>query len=172
MDRWLLPCSPLLPKVFPSTQDGLRGIRHTPGPAGTTTPHTDPPPRLHPLGTNWRPWRLKLKLTITPERWATRQKLSPSLGRQCTWAEVHGTGGLVATLAVSGLGRRRATRPRESASAREATHCVVGTTGTRCCWHYWALQKGHFVLWALQKGHIVLWALQKGHTVLWVGLGA
>ena len=46
-----------------------------------------------------------------PQKWVARQKLLPSLGRQCIWAELHQTGGLSATLAVNRLGCCHATWP-------------------------------------------------------------
>ena len=79
----------------------------------TTTSQTDPPQRLHLLGANWRPWHLNLKLSLSQKGVVARQKVSPNLERQCiSWAELHETGGLSATLAVNLLGRCRATRPK------------------------------------------------------------
>ena len=55
-----------------------------------TTSQTDPPPRLHLLGGNWRPWHLKSKLSLS-------QKVGCMHGRscheiwgvsQCIWAEL------------------------------------------------------------------------------------
>ena len=54
---------------------------------------------------------LKIKTVTIPKRWSAWQKLSPSLGCQCIWAELHETGRLSATLAVKMLGYCRAARP-------------------------------------------------------------
>ena len=83
-----------------------------PGLGCTTTSQTNPPARLHMSGANWRPWHLQLKLSVSQKVAVARQKLSPNLGRQCIWAELHETGGLPASLAVNRLGRCRATRHR------------------------------------------------------------
>ena len=64
---------------------------------------TDPPPRLHLLGANWRPWHLQLKLPLSQKVGCTAEIVT-DLGRQCIWAELHGTGGLSATLAVKIIG--------------------------------------------------------------------
>ena len=63
------------------------------------------------LGANWRPWRLKLKPSLSQKVGFAREKFSSNLGRQCVWAELQETGGLSATLGVNRLGRCRATRP-------------------------------------------------------------
>ena len=73
------------------------------------------------LGANWRPWRLKLKLSLSRKRWVSGQKSSPNLGRQCIWSELHETGGLSATVAVNRLGRCRANRHRSAESEMTKT---------------------------------------------------
>ena len=86
--------------------------RLEPGLACTTASQTDFLPRLPLLGANWRPWPLKIKTVTIPKGGLHgRSCLSPNLGRQCIWAELQETGGLSATLAVTQLGRCRATHP-------------------------------------------------------------
>ena len=46
--------------------------------------------------------------------------MSPNLGRQCIWAELHETGGISATLAVNRLGRCRATDGGRSSDVSES----------------------------------------------------
>ena len=75
-----------------------------PGLGCTTTSQTDPPPRLNLLGVSWRPWHLQLKLPLSQKGGCARQRLSPNLGRQCLWAELHETGGLSAILASKSAG--------------------------------------------------------------------
>ena len=50
--------------------------------------------------------------------WVARQKLSPSLGRQCIWAELHETGGMSATW---GVGRRGCCRSANPAGPGSST---------------------------------------------------
>ena len=55
---------------------------------------------------------LKIKAATVLKGGLHKQKLSPSLGRQYTWAELNETGGLSGTWAVNQPGRRCATWPR------------------------------------------------------------
>ena len=79
---------------------------------GCTTSQTIPPPKFSPFGRQLATMALKIKTVTIPKGGLVAwQKLSPNLGCQCIWAELHETGGLSATLAVHRLGRCRATRP-------------------------------------------------------------
>ena len=95
---------------------------------------TLPAPRLHLLGANWRPRRLKSKLSLSPKGGLlARQKLSPNLatpvhciGLGLSWSTKMPADFLPLTLAVNRLGRRRATRPwaRGLLGWRSDTLCV------------------------------------------------
>ena len=82
----------------------------------TTTSQADPPPRLQLLGANWRQWHLQLKNCHYPKRWVTRQKLSPNLGRQWNWAELHSWRTFCHLGSINRLGRCRATGPRPASA--------------------------------------------------------
>ena len=72
-----------------------------------------PSAKAAPMGCQLATTALKKQTHLSlfpPNVFFARQKLSPSHGRQCIWAEFHETGGLCATLAVNRLGRCRATR--------------------------------------------------------------
>ena len=85
----------------------------TPGLGCTTTSQIDHPPRLYLMGSNWRPWHLKIKtVTIPKGGWHGRSCHPIWEVSQCIWAELQEAGGLSVTLAVNGLGRCRASRPR------------------------------------------------------------
>ena len=62
---------------------------------------------------NWRPWHLKLKLSLSPKGGLHGRSCHPIWDvSRCIRAELHETGGLSATLAVNRLGRCHAARPR------------------------------------------------------------
>ena len=81
--------------------------------------HDDVPDRpsakVASVGCQLATMALQIKTVTIPfgmQWWVAGQKWSPSLGRQCIWAELHETEGLSATLALNRLGRCRATRSR------------------------------------------------------------
>ena len=90
-------------------QDQKEGTFDSPGLGCTTTSQTDPPPRLHLLAANHG--TIKMKTVTIPNAGCTAEVVTQCLGRQCIWAELHETGGLSATLAVSRPRRCHATRP-------------------------------------------------------------
>ena len=65
-----------------------------------------PSGKVAPVGCQLATTALQIQTVTIPQKvGCSRQKLSPSLGRQCIWAELHETGGLWATLAVDQLMR-------------------------------------------------------------------
>ena len=64
--------SGILPVIGPSNS----AVRKPGQPIALSTSQTDPPPRLHVLGTNWRPWHLQLKMSLS-------QKVGCTKGRSC-----------------------------------------------------------------------------------------
>ena len=80
-----------------------------------------------------RPWHLKLKLSLSQKVALRGRKLSPNLGRQCIWAELHETGGLSATLAVNRLRRQCIWAELHETGGLSATSAVnrVGRCATR-----------------------------------------
>ena len=44
----------------------------------TTTSQTHPPPRMHLLGANWRPWRLQIKLSLSQKVGCTAEVVTQS----------------------------------------------------------------------------------------------
>ena len=67
--------------------------------------------KVAPVGCQLVTMALKIKIVTIPKYGVAQQKLSPHLGHQCIWNELHETAGLSGNLAVNRLGRCRATRP-------------------------------------------------------------
>ena len=136
----MLPPSIHSPDLSPSLlRDIYTGL-------GCTTNAPDIPPAkfAKPLGANWRPWHLQLKLSLSPQKVGlfaaaevvvTQSGPGASVSAASGPSELHSakteTGGLCAThlggpaVVVNRLGRCHATRPRTSARQ----HCRSGKGG-------------------------------------------
>ena len=80
-----------------------------------------PSAKVAPVGCQLGTMAYKSKNCHYPKRWVAGQKLSPNLGRQCTRAELHETGGLSATLAVNRLPRALSCNPGPDALIQHYT---------------------------------------------------
>ena len=71
---------------------------------GCPTSQTDPSPRLHLSGANWRPWHIQLKLSLSQKVGSTAEVVTQIWDSQCIWDELHcEAGGLFVTLSVNRL---------------------------------------------------------------------
>ena len=104
---------------------------------------TDPPPRLYLLGANRRPWRLQLKPPLSQKGGVARHKLSPNMGRQCIWAELHETSRTFCHLGSQSAGcqggsvGRASTRDPKTRGSNPVrgtrTHCEKSFPEPKCC---------------------------------------
>ena len=114
-------------RLFPCEQfnnDCIAGriYRGSPGLCCTATSHTDPPPRLHLLGANWRPWHFKLTRILSQKVGLHGESYHSVLGVSAPWLScTRLAADPQSTLAVNRLGRCRATWPWRSTSPRTSS---------------------------------------------------
>ena len=84
------PPPPPPPPPVPDRHSLAQREMKTPGPGCTTTTQTDPPSaKVSPIGLpELATMTLKIKTVTIPKSGFARHKLSPSLTRQCIWAEL------------------------------------------------------------------------------------